>query len=104
MTLNGLGSPCVLPVLLVASMSVAIDFDNQAGAETNEVPDVVPEGVLPSELVAADLSAAKARPQQFLRLVRVPSEFSCPFGVDWIASHLSDDRGERVKRARHLHA
>jgi len=48
----------VLSLSLVVSMGVPIEFDHKTGAEANEVPDVVTKGMLPSELVAAELSTA----------------------------------------------
>ena len=89
MTLNSLGAHCILPFSLVVSVTVAIEFNNQASAEANEVPYVVPKYMLPSKFVAAHLPPAKARPQAFLRLIRVPAQFPCPLCVDRIATHLS---------------
>ena len=47
-----------MPFSLVGSVGVTVEFDYQTGAEANEIPDVVTERMLPSKLVAAELSAA----------------------------------------------
>ena len=84
-------------------MCLSIEFDHQPGAEANKVPDVLAYRMLSAELVAVELSSAKAGPQQLFCIVRVPSQFPCPLRVDRIASHAQDDPCERGARERDLH-
>jgi hypothetical protein len=50
---------CIQRPSLVVCMSVAIEFDYKAGWETNEVGDVLAQGMLPAELVSVQLPPSK---------------------------------------------
>ena len=51
-----------LCVVLRARMLAAVDFDDEAAFEADEIEDVAVIGVLPTKLAAVELLSAKHRP------------------------------------------
>jgi hypothetical protein len=93
---------CVHPLSLVVSVSVAINLDNQPGAEANEVADVLPQGMLTAELVAVHLPMTEANPQSLLGIVGISTKLPCLFCVHRVASHVLHGAREFGARERGL--
>ena len=70
----------LVPTLLVRVLS-AIQFDDKAFGETDEVDDIVSDRCLPPELTVLNLPASKAPPGPFLSFGEVLSEVSGTAGI-----------------------
>ena len=68
-------------VRALVEMMRTVDFDDQAGAEADEVEDVAAHRYLPAELVAGEVAQAERAPKTALGVGGLAAEITCASGA-----------------------